>query len=66
MLNINNLTVSHDLDSEAMRAVCGGGADRANLIYGSIISNQYDIPEETSSGIPIIPNRATIGFSNRL
>jgi len=64
MLKLNNLAVSHDLDSEAMRAVCGGGADRADLFYGPIVSSQNDVPEETHSSIPIIPNRATIGFSN--
>jgi len=46
MLNINNLIVSHDLDAEAMRAVCGGGADRANLVYGLLIADQYDVSNE--------------------
>jgi hypothetical protein len=64
MLNINNLAVGHDLDSEAMRAVCGGGAGRANLVYGANLSSQNDVPEETHSSIPIIPNRSTLGFSN--
>lgn len=65
MLNINNLTVSHDLDAEAMRAVCGG-ADRSDLVYGIFISNQYDVPTETRSSIPVMPNQGTIGFPNRM
>ena len=43
MLNINNLKVSHDLDAEALRAVCGG-ADRSDRVHGLILSNQYDLP----------------------